>query len=87
MKYLYTFIRKNIFVCLFSVHNTISLSHHEQACKSFIFITFLWYKYTFVVQTMALPAKLPSHCVLLPYVYETFQNVKPVLQSHIAENI
>ena len=25
------FIRKNIFVCLFSVHNTISLSHHEHA--------------------------------------------------------
>ena len=26
------FIRKNIFACLFSVHNTISLSSHEQVC-------------------------------------------------------
>ena len=26
------FIRKNIFACLFSVHNTISLSRHEQVC-------------------------------------------------------
>ena len=26
------FIRKNIFACLFSVHNTISLSLHEQVC-------------------------------------------------------
>ena len=25
-------IRKNIFTCLFSVHNTISLSRHEQVC-------------------------------------------------------
>ena len=25
-------IRKNIFACLFSVHNTISLSRHEQVC-------------------------------------------------------
>ena len=25
-------IRKNIFVCLFSVHKTISLSRHEQVC-------------------------------------------------------
>ena len=25
-------IRKNIFACLFSVHNTISLSCHEQVC-------------------------------------------------------
>ena len=25
-------IRKNIFPCLFSVHNTISLSRHEQVC-------------------------------------------------------
>ena len=25
-------IRKNIFACLFSVHNTVSLSRHEQAC-------------------------------------------------------
>ena len=24
--------RKNIFACLFSVHNTISLSRHEQVC-------------------------------------------------------
>ena len=27
-----SFIRKNIFACLFSVHNTISLSRHEQVC-------------------------------------------------------
>ena len=27
-----TAIRKNIFACLFSVHNTISLSRHEQVC-------------------------------------------------------
>ena len=26
------YIRKNIFACLFSVHNTISLSRHEQVC-------------------------------------------------------
>ena len=26
------FVRKNIFACLFSVHNTISLSRHEQVC-------------------------------------------------------
>ena len=25
-------IRKNIFACLFSIHNTISLSRHEQVC-------------------------------------------------------
>ena len=25
-------VLKNIFACLFSVHNTISLSHHEQVC-------------------------------------------------------
>ena len=25
-------IRKNIFACLFSVHNTMSLSRHEQVC-------------------------------------------------------
>ena len=25
-------IRKNIFACLFSVHNIISLSRHEQVC-------------------------------------------------------
>ena len=25
-------IPKNIFACLFSVHNTISLSRHEQVC-------------------------------------------------------
>ena len=25
-------IRKNVFACLFSVHNTISLSRHEQVC-------------------------------------------------------
>ena len=25
-------VRKNIFACLFSVHNTISLSRHEQVC-------------------------------------------------------
>ena len=25
-------MRKNIFACLFSVHNTIGLSRHEQAC-------------------------------------------------------
>ena len=28
----YKKIRKNIFACLFSVHNTISLSRHEQVC-------------------------------------------------------
>ena len=27
-----SFIRKNIFPCLFSVHNTASLSRHEQVC-------------------------------------------------------
>ena len=27
-----TSIRKNIFDCLFRVHNTSSLSHHEQVC-------------------------------------------------------
>ena len=27
-------IRENIFACLFSVHNTISLSRHEQVCLS-----------------------------------------------------
>ena len=26
--------RKNIFACLFSIHNTISLSRHEQVCFS-----------------------------------------------------
>ena len=25
-------IRENLFACLFSVHNTISLSRHEQTC-------------------------------------------------------
>ena len=30
-------IRKNIFACLLSVHNTISLSHHEQVCLIRIF--------------------------------------------------
>ena len=25
-------LRENIFACLFSVHNTISLSRHEQVC-------------------------------------------------------
>ena len=28
----YLVILKNIFACLFSVHNTISLSRHEQVC-------------------------------------------------------
>ena len=28
----YDVLRKNIFACLFSVHNTISLSRHEQVC-------------------------------------------------------
>ena len=28
----FIYIRKNIFACLFSVHNTISLSRHEQVC-------------------------------------------------------
>ena len=28
------FICKNIFACLFSIHNTISLSRHEQVCLS-----------------------------------------------------
>ena len=27
-------LRKNIFACLFSIHNTISLSRHEQVCLS-----------------------------------------------------
>ena len=27
-------IRKNVFACLFSIHNTISLSRHEQVCLS-----------------------------------------------------
>ena len=27
-------IHKDIFVCLFSIHNTISLSCHEQVCLS-----------------------------------------------------
>ena len=27
-------MRKNIFACLFSIHNTISLSRHEQVCLS-----------------------------------------------------
>ena len=27
-------IRKNIFACLFSIHNTISLSRYEQVCLS-----------------------------------------------------
>ena len=27
-------IRKNIFACLFSIHNTISLSCHDQVCLS-----------------------------------------------------
>ena len=31
-KTLQLLIRKNIFACLFSVHNTISLSRHEQVC-------------------------------------------------------
>ena len=26
------YVRKNIFACLFSVHNTITLSRHEQVC-------------------------------------------------------
>ena len=26
--------RKNMLACLFSIHNTISLSHHEQVCLS-----------------------------------------------------
>ena len=29
-----TGLRKNILACLFSIHNTISLSHHEQVCLS-----------------------------------------------------
>ena len=29
-------IRKNIFACLFSVHNTISLSRHEQVCLNIL---------------------------------------------------
>ena len=28
------FIRKNIFACLFSIHNTISLSCHQEVCLS-----------------------------------------------------
>ena len=27
-------MRKNIFACLFSIHNTISISRHEQVCLS-----------------------------------------------------
>ena len=30
---LYDWIRKNIFACLFSVHNTLSFSRHEQVFK------------------------------------------------------
>ena len=30
-------VRKNIFACLFSVHNTISLSCHEQVCLTNLF--------------------------------------------------
>ena len=26
--------RKNVFACLYSIHNTISLSRHEQVCLS-----------------------------------------------------
>ena len=29
-------IRKNIFACLFSVHNKISLSRHEQVCLNIL---------------------------------------------------
>ena len=38
-------IRKNIFACLFSVHNTMSLSRHEQVClmrlrfERYLFVT------------------------------------------------
>ena len=42
--------------------------------------TLLWYKLWSFQQSYPVT-------VLLPYVYETFQNVKPALQSHIAENI
>ena len=30
-------LRRNIFACLLSVHNTISLSHHEQRCLMRLF--------------------------------------------------
>ena len=37
-------LRKNIFACLLSVHNTISLSRHEQVCLSRLrFETFFRY--------------------------------------------
>ena len=35
-----TNLLKNIFACLFSVHNTISLSRHEQVCLMRLFFTF-----------------------------------------------
>ena len=31
-------IRKNVFACLFSIHNTISLSCHEQVCLYYILL-------------------------------------------------
>ena len=31
-------IHKDIFACLFSIHNTISLSCHEQVCLSVILV-------------------------------------------------
>ena len=30
----YIIVHKDIFACLFSIHNTISLSCHEQVCLS-----------------------------------------------------
>ena len=32
-------LRKNIFACLFSIHNVISLSRHEQVCLSRLRLT------------------------------------------------
>ena len=46
------YLRKNIFACLFSVHNTISLSSHEQVCLTrllviYLFICFSRSRYSF----------------------------------------
>ena len=43
-----TVLPKNIFACLFSVHNTISLPRHEQVClirvRLEILLAFFFYK-------------------------------------------
>ena len=43
-------IRKNIFACLFSVHNTISLSCHEQVCLMRQLINLLYYLYVYIFE-------------------------------------